>query len=752
VTRVVGAALRRGSRAAATRRSFLGALLLVALPASLASASSQDETVAGDTLPIPRGFSAATWERQKAIEKEFLAAFTSATAASDAERISRLPHLAGTPQSEAHAHELSELLRGLGFPVEIERFDVWIPHPRAVSLALEGRPLHVRQSGRFPLGDADSALLLGWNAYGASGTVEAPVVYANFGLPADYDSLAARGIDVRDRIVLVRYGRVYRGVKVAEAEQRGAAAVVLYSDPAENGFAAGDTIPTGPMMPAGAIQLGTVSYLWRYTGDPLTPGRPAVEGETRLDPNRSDVLPEIPVVPISYAAAAEILAALDGESAPESFRGGLPVAYRLGGTAILRLAVELDYARRPIWNVIARVPAPRPSVTLCAGPAGGCAAAEEAPMVILGSHHDAWLWGGVDAGTGNTALLQIARALSRLRADGWAPRREIVLAFWDAEEMNVAGSTEWVEKHAEELGRRAVAYLNVDVFTAGVLDVTGSHQLADVIVDAAWAVDDPVTGKPLAEDFLARRPNGPVLGELGAGSDWNAFWHWVGVPSLQWTMNGRGSWAAYHSAVDDYAYYRDFADSAFTMTPAFARAMGLTALRLAAADALPYRYTLYADRIGFHLDTIEREHRDRTLRPADPNAAGSSPLSLDSSLLRERLARFRAAAETIEARQGDFLARRDPTASDRARLAAIDKALTAVERALLDPEGLPSRSWYRHTIYAPGADTGYDALPLPALAEALRAGDQAALDRAIEQLAAALARATAILQVEARAY
>ena len=710
-------------------------------PAPAAAAPAlQDTASARDTLPIPAGFTAATWAAQKSIERKFLSRFTGEAASIDAARIARGPHLAGTPESRAHAEELAAFLRGIGLAVEIERFDVWIPHPRRVSVVLVdsagvARPLEVRQRGRYDLGAADSALLLGWNAYGASGAARGAVVYASYGLSADYDSLATRGIDVRGRIALVRYGRAYRGVKVAEAERRGAAAVLLYSDPAQNGFAAGDTVPLGPMMPGGAIQLGTVSYLWRHTGDPLTPGAPSVDGVPRLDPRDSQVLPRIPVVPISYAAAAEILSGLGGEVAPEDFRGGLPVTYRTGpGPATVDLDVDLDDARRPIWNVIARVPA---AMTSASGAAN--AAAGEVPMIVLGSHHDAWLWGGVDAGTGNTALLQIARGLAWLSGGGWAPRREIVLAFWDAEEMNVAGSTEWVEKHAEELQRRAVAYFNVDVFTAGALDVTGSHQLADLVVGAARAVEDPTLEKPLDEAFLARRPHGPILGDLGAGSDWNAFWHWAGVPSLQWTMNGRGSWAAYHSAVDDFAYYRDFADSGFVMTPAFARAMGLAALRLAEADALPYRYTLYADRIAAHLDALEA---------AGPAGGGAAPLDL--TLPRAELDRFRAAAAGVEAEQAAILARGAAAGADRERLARIDAALAGAERALLDPEGLPGRPWYRHAIYAPGADTGYDALPLPALAEALGAGDPAALSRATDRLAAALARATAVLGAGSR--
>jgi N-acetylated-alpha-linked acidic dipeptidase len=722
-------------------------LLFLAIPRPVgAAAARQVTTPARDTLAIPSGFTAGSWARQKAIEEKFLVGFSSETAELDAARIARIPHLAGTPEAREHAEDLAGLLRGLGLAVEIERFDVWIPHPRAVTVTLvtpasdlpagplSRRPLDVRQEGRFELGAADSALLLGWNAYAASGAVEAPVVYANYGLAADYDSLAAHGVDPRGRIVLVRYGRAYRGVKVDEAERRGAAAVVLYSDPAENGFAAGDTVPDGPMMPGGAIQLGTVSYLWRFTGDPLTPGEPAVDGVARLDPTASDVLSRIPVVPVPYASAREILAALEGP-APDGFGGGLPVAYRTGpGPASLRVELDLAYDTRPIWNVIARIPARREAVP--SDDMSGQGASRESAMIVLGSHHDAWLWGGVDAGTGNTALLQIARALASLRKGGWTPGRQIVLAFWDAEEMNVAGSTEWVEKHVAELRDRAVAYLNVDVFTAGDLDVTGSHQLADLVVDAARAVADPVTGRPLAEAFLARRPEGPLLGDLGAGSDWNAFWHWAGVPSLQWTMNGRGSWAAYHSALDDFAYYRDFADSAFVATPAFARAMGLTALRLAEADALPYRYTLYADRIATHVATLAR-------------AAQTAGMPADLTILEARLDELREAARRVEVRQREILARGDQggglSGPDRTALARIDDALARAEGALLDDEGLPGRPWYRHTIYAPGAETGYDALPLPAAIEAVRAGDAAALARAVDQLAAALGRAARVL-------
>ncbi|MGH7550561.1 MAG: transferrin receptor-like dimerization domain-containing protein, partial [Gemmatimonadota bacterium] len=589
------------------------------------------------------------------------------------------------------------------------------------------------------------------NAYGAPGAVEAAVVYANYGLPADYDALARAGVDVEGRVVLARYGRAFRGVKVREAERRGAAAVLLYSDPAENGYAAGDTVPLGPMMPSDAIQLGTVSYLWRFTGDPLTPGRPALPGVERLAPEESPVLPGIPVIPISYGAAREILEALGGPDAPEGFEGALPVRYRVGpGPAGVRLEVDLDVRLRPVSNVIARIPA-----------AGGQdPGIRPTPMIVLGNHYDAWLFGGVDPHSGTTAMLEIAHAFSALREGGWTPRREIVLAFWGAEEFNVAGSTEWVEAHADELRERAIAYFNVDVFTAGILDVSGSPSLADHVLAAAAAVQDPVTGRPLAElwierqqeawekrcarttapDALARAtcpPFQPGLGPLGAGSDWTAFWHWAGVPSLQWTMNGRGSWASYHSALEDFAYLRDWGDPGFQHTPVFASTMGLAALRLAEADALPFRYTRYADRIEAHVDDLER-----AILEADPwiaPAEDAGPTGIDS--LRAALAGFRDAAMTVEAAQAEALAE-EPLP---ARLAALDRALAGTERALLDPGNLPDRPWYRHTIYAPGPESGYDSVPLPAAALALAERDSAALRGALERITAALVRAATIL-------
>lgn len=653
------------------------------------------------------GFTPATAERQRDREARFLAVPSPASAERTVRALTRSVHVAGTPEGKAVADTLAAWMRALGLQVETERFDAWLPHPRRVRVALTA-PERVELATREPYGDDGSPFMQSWAAYGANGVAEAEVVYANYGLPADYRALERAGVDVRGRVVLARYGRSFRGVKVAEAEKRGAVGVLLFSDPSGDGYAAGDTLPAGPFRPSQAVQRGTVEYLWRYTGDPLTPGWPSLPGVPRLAPEAADNLPRIPVVPLPYGEARTILAALGGAEGPQGFRGALPVEYRTGpGPARVRLESEQEFRARPIYNVIARIP--------------GRTDAE----VILGNHHDAWLRGGADPHSGTSVLVEVARGLAELWREGWTPRRGVTLAFWDAEEFGAVGSTEWVEAHVERLRRDAVAYFNVDMLTAGTLDVSGSPSLRDLVAEAAEAVPDPVTGRPLAEGWRARRRTGPpVLGDLGAGSDWTAFFHWAGVPSLQWTMNGRGTYAVYHSVLDDFAYAGTRADSAFLHAPAMAGVMGVAALRLAEADALPFRYAHYADRVEAYLDAL----------PGAPEAAWAAPLRAATAELRE-------AGRALDAAQARALA-----AGDTAALARMDRALPAAERALLDERGMPGRPWYRHTVYAPGADTGYDPVALPEVVEALASGDGAAFPRAVSRLTESLRRAGGLLR------
>ncbi len=663
------------------------------------------------------GFAGRSIEAQRALEDRFLSIPSDTSALRAVRWLAAAPHLAGTPEMRVLADSLAGLLGGLGFDVRIERFEPWLPHPVHVDVRMvapEARSFAVREPPAGS-GAADTAAVLwNWLAYAGNGTVEAPVVYVNYGLPDDYAALDRARIDVRGRIVLARLGRAFRGVKVAEAEGRGAAGVLLFPDPSGDGFAAGDTLPGGPFRPSWSVQRGTLMAMWRYTGDPLTPGRPAVAGEPRLDPSRATNLPRIPAATIGYADAQALLQRLDGAEL-QGFGGALPIRYRTGpGPARVRVQVEQSFEQRPIHNVIATLPG-----------------ADTSRSIIIGNHVDAWLSGGADPHVGTAVVLEIARGLASLARDGWRPRRSLVIALWDAEEFGVIGSTEWVERHRERLSAGAVAYFNIDTYTAGTLDVTGSPALRDLVWSSARVVADPVTGRTLAEEWAARANSGeraPEIGDIGAGSDWTAFLHHAGVPSLQWTMNGRGRYAVYHSALDTHDYAAQFVDPGLKHAPALARVMGVAALRLAQADVLPFHYARYADRIERYI--TDRETQART--------AG---IGFDATELRVTLDRFRSAAGLADIRALNALSGIDTTGA-----ATLDAVLPRVETAFLAEEGLPGRSWYRHPLNAPGADTGYDALPLPALAESIARRDGAAMRRAIRQVVESLRRAAIVLE------
>ncbi len=697
---------------------------------------------AGD--PVLPGFTPASSAAQRELEARFLDAPGPLSTARTLHNLANQPHLAGTLGGRSVAEQLELELKSLGFEVRVDRYDVYLPHPRRIRIALVA-PDTVELNSREPYGlqgngavlaergttvepapapstaaevrvatESEpidpSALWLNWHAYSANGAVEAPVVYVNYGLPEDYAILDSLGIDVRGKIVLARMGRSYRGVKVRQAELRGAAGVLLFPDPPRSVYESGDTLPVGPHRPSQAVERGTVAYMWHYTGDPLTPGAPSVDGVPRLDPAEARNLPTIPVAPVSYADASRILQALSGPT-PASFQGALPIDYPVGpGSARVRLEVEQDFAIRPIYNVIAML------------------RGEEPGYVVLGNHHDAWIYGGVDAHSGTVVLMDIALGLARLRAEGWQPRRGIVLAFWDAEEFGVVGSTEWVEDHYDELRENAIAYFNIDVFTAGTLDVSGSPSLRNLVLSAAEDVTDPISGQSVADEWRARwpdTPEAPFFTDIGAGSDWTAFLHFAGVPSLQWTMNGRGTYGVYHSVLDDARYHAVYADSGHVYAPVLARVMGLAALRLAQADALPIDYSRYAMRIEEYAARLE------AIEGVDAERAGEA-----ARRVRRAAGALGTAAAELEAARARALERGETRA-----LARMNRMLPRIEQAFLDLEGMPGRPWYRHTIYAPDRVNGYGALTLPGIAEALRAGDETALARQLARLEAALHRA-----------
>lgn len=765
------------------RATALGWAAGCALLAAAAAPAMAQET---PPVPVPppeihgeaarrAGFVPGAWVAQRELERRFLAVPRADSAMATAAWLARDPHPSGSAAAAALADSLARRLAALGFRVEVDSFQVWLPHP--VSLRLElldreagaPRPLSVREPSPARGADEGPDWWLAWHAYAASGRAEGEVVYANYGRPEDYETLEERGVEVAGKVVLARFGHVYRGVKVREAQVRGAVGVVLYPDPGDDGYARGDTLPLGPYRPAAAVQRGTVSELSRYTGDPLTPGRPAYPGVPRLAPEEAPNLPGIPVLSLGYGEAVEVLRALEGPETPQAFRGALPVSYRAGpGPARLRMEVRLDARLRPIRNVIA---------TLHARGAEQAAGREKAPpsrespgapavpgRVILGNHYDAWLYGGTDPHGGTAVLLEVARGLSVLAADGWRPRREVVLAFWDAEEFGAVGSTEWVEARQEALRGRTAAYLNVDTYTAGILDVAGPASLRDLVVGAAEDVRDPESGRSLADLWHERQAGAqaeedaeaggelPRLGDLGAGSDWTAFFHHAGVPSLQFTMNGRGVFAVYHSALDDAEYLRRHADPGMAHAPALAGVMGIVALRLAEADALPHRYDAYAHWLDTRIDELDTRLRARgwleeplapgggaeARRERGPDVDGLEPSLAEA---RAAAARLREAADRLEAHRRDALQRRD-----RGALASVDRALLAAEGALLDERGVPGRPWYRHQALAADPETGYGPLPLPAAREGLRAEDPGGTARGLQRLAAAVRRAAAALE------
>jgi N-acetylated-alpha-linked acidic dipeptidase len=616
------------------------------------------------------GFDDAT--AQRARERMFLAVPSSASVAKHVAALAKTPHMAGTPGDAAVASQLATELRGLGFVVSEHDYAVYLPHPKRVGVVVRGdKPLAlslVEDPGTRPIA-RDAPELLGWNAYAASGSVSAPLVYAGFGRDAEFAALDKAGVDAKGKIVILRYGPLYRGAQIASAERHGAAAVILYVDPKDE-----------PDRPPESFQRGTIVYYWQYTGDPLTPGVPARDAHPRA-PADVDVLPKIPVVNISALEAAKLLALLGGPAATGDLDGAFHP--RLGPGPIADLTVELDGETRTIRDIVARIPG------------------QTSQEVVLGNHYDAWIFGALDPHSGTAAILEIARGLAKLREAGWKPRRSIVLGLWDAEEFGVIGSTEWVEDHVDEL-RDAVAYLNIDTIKAGALVVQGEPALHPLVQQCASEVVDPTTGKPFAPTF---RP-------LGIGSDWTAFFHHAGVPSLQWqTGAGKGKYDVWHSVRDDFEYARTKADPELAFIPAYAEVMGLCALRLADADRLPFHHVETATWLDREIDELAKK------RP-----------ELAADRLHAAVAKLRAAATAADGAVGD-----------RAR---CDRAVASIDRAFLADDGLVDRPWYRHLATGPDPANGYGALPLPELAAARDAG---ALDRAIARLIAAIDRATTTL-------
>lgn len=649
------------------------------------------------------------------------------------------PHVAGTMEEKRVAEYVHERLTEMGLETETVSYSVFLNYPEKVSARLiepEEEPLSLREE--FLAVDKDSAargVFPAFHGYAASGRAAGQVVYVNYGTPEDFEQLAEMGISAEGRVVLVRYGKIFRGLKVREAENRRAAGVLIYSDPADDGYMRGDVYPDGPMRPPSAVQRGSVQYLSLQPGDPSTPGYPSRADAARLPRSEMQNLPRIPSLPLSYGEAEKILRRLGGPRVPDAWQGGLPFAYHLGpGGAAVELEVEMEEGLRPIFNVFARI--------------SGIEDPEQ--LVILGNHRDAWTHGAVDPNSGTAAWLETARGLAAAIAAGWKPRRTIVLASWDAEEYGLVGSVEWGEDRADELAANAVAYVNLDSAVTGPdLEVAGTPSLLELVRSTAEAVSEPLEGGSLLaawERRLAKRwaeeapidladPEAvfePRLGALGSGSDYTVFLDHLGVPSVSFGF--QGPYGVYHSVYDNFRWMEEFGDPQFVYHAAAARFFGLLAMRLAGSEVVPYRFTSYAAVLERQLDELERtlirKQRLATLEDEET-------VSLDLAAVRRAVADFGAAGESLD-RAIDRVVKAEAGGGTQ----ALDRALIEIERAFLSPDGLPGRSWFRHLLYAPGLTTGYDAWPFPELAEAVESGDQRLAERALERLAGVLAEAT----------
>jgi len=650
------------------------------------------------------GFSARSAIVERSLEARFLP-LPSPSRARDAHALLTAdPHVAGSPRDRFLAEWVRDRWREDGLEqVEIVQHDVLLPYATDVTVEIPARSWRATLKEDAIDGDPYSARDVGvaYHAYSASGDVTAPVVYANSGNPADYDWLASRGIDVKGKIALVRYSMPYsyRGFKALTAEQRGAAGILIYSDPAEDGYKKGKTYPLGPWGPESHIQRGGIVYDFRVPGDPLTPGWASVPGAKRIAAAEAASLPKIMSAPLSWRDARVILELLKGADAPATWQGGLPITYRVGdGSTRVHMRVLMDDGVRPIWTVTARLT--------------GDALPDQ--LVVVGNHRDAWVYGGVDPSSGTASLMELTRSLGALARQGVRPKRTIVFANWDAEEFTLTSSTEWGEQHARELGDRAVAYLNVDSATSGPdFKVSAVPALNHLIAQSARDVLDVKTD----ESQL-------VTNRLGSGSDYTVFLNFLGVPVAD--LSYTGPYGVYHSVYDNHAWMNKFGDPGFRRHAAMTRVWGVMALRLANADVVPLDYRSTAARIReFVKETTE------SARPADRPALGAAAAAAET---------FAAAAEEAGRRIDALLAAGPPTA---AAAAAMDALLIRAERAFLDPAGIPGRPWYRHLIYAPRPT--YAAEVLPGVAEALEAGDRRRLDEQVARLADALTRAAAAL-------
>jgi N-acetylated-alpha-linked acidic dipeptidase len=714
--------------------------------------------------PPLKGYTSEHSSAELAWEKKFQAIPDQARLRENMRRLSARPHHVGSPYDKDNAEWLLAQLKSFGLDAQIEQFEALFPTPKTRHLELLGEKKFVAKLEEptiaiDPTSNQHGEQLPTYNAYSKDGDVTGPLVYVNYGAPDDYVKLEAMGVSVKGAIVIARYGQTWRGIKPKVAAEHGAIGCLIYSDPKDDGYNRDETYPEGPMRPPEGVQRGSVMDMPVYPGDPQTPGIGAKPGVTLIPLDQVQTITKIPVMPISYEDATPLLKSLEGETVPEEWRGALPFTYKTGPSiAKAHLTLAFNWDRKPLYDVVATIP--------------GATFPDQ--WVIRGNHHDGWVNGAGDPISGASPELEEARALGELLKQGWKPARTIKYCFWDGEEPALLGSTEYVEYHADELSKHAVAYFNSDGNGRGYFRAEGTHYLENFVNGVAKDIDDPETkmsiwkrerlvligrGTPDTRAEARTRPD-LRMGALGSGSDYTAFIDHLGIPSVNLGFGGEDQGGGqYHSIYDDFYWYTHFSDTDFSYGKALAQTAGTMMMRMADADVIPYQFGDFADTVKTYVgevkrlaDTMRAATKERDMEIADgvyaalkdPKKTMVAP-KVEAQVPYLNFAPLDQASDDLTSASADYDKAFTAHASDPGA-SAVNEQLIATAGALLDPEGLPHRPWFKNMVYAPGFYTGYGVKTLPAARESIEQKEWPTVDSLIARTAAALEREAAVLK------
>lgn len=716
------------------------------------------------------GFTSAGSREQRALEAKFDSILDPGNQRDWMKRLSARPHHLGSKYGKENAEFIASQFKSWGYDTDIERFDVLFPSPKTRIVEMTApEKFTMKLNEPAVAGDESSKQqkeqLPTYNAYSIDGDVTGPVVYVNYGRPADYEELERRGIDLKGKIALARYGGSWRGIKPKVAAEHGMIGCLIYSDPRDDGYFQGDVYPKGAFRNENGVQRGSVMDMPLYPGDPLTKGVGATKDAKRIDRKDAETLTKIPVLPISYADAQPVLRNLDGAVVPEAWRGALPLTYHFGGrTPTVRMKLEFNWDIKPIYNVIAKMK--------------GSERPDE--WIIRGNHHDAWVNGADDPISGLVAEMEEARAIGALAKTGWKPKRTIIYAAWDAEEQGLMGSTEWVETHADELSRKTAVYINTDSNGRGFLGMGGSHTLEKFINEVAREIPDPQTrmsvwertrAKQIVEGSPAARKEalerGDLrIGALGSGSDFTPFLQHLGIASMNIGFGGESDGGSYHSIYDSFEHFSRFSDPGYAYGIALSKVCGHAVLRFANADTLPFEFTNFADTVGTYVTEINKlteSMREETERMNKLIASGMLKAVQDPTetyimpepkrdVPKIDLEPLQIALNRLKDSAADY----QRVSSGRIPRSGVQKQLNEIlmntERMLTNNAGLPRRDWFKHQIYAPGFYTGYGVKTLPGVREAIEQRDWKEAREQVEVVAKTLERFAAEIDRAAKLY